>query len=47
MDQAVNRRPLNAETQIISKPVACEICGVQNGGSAGFFFPSNSVFPCQ
>jgi hypothetical protein len=37
MDQAVHRRPLTAETPGNFHASACEIFGVQNGGSAGFF----------
>ena len=46
MAQAVSRRPLTAETLVLSWVSPCEICGGQSGTATGFS-PSTSVFPRQ
>jgi hypothetical protein len=46
MAQAVNRRPLTAESRIRAGVNPCGICGGQSGAGTGFS-PSSSVFPCQ
>ena len=46
MTQAVSRRPLTAETRVLSQLSACEICDGQSVAMTGFP-PSTAVFPSQ
>ena len=47
MDQAVNRRPLTAETQVISRPVLVRFVVYKMAVALDFFFPPQviPVFP--
>ena len=44
--QAVNYRPLTAESQVRTRAVPCEVCGGQSGTGTGFP-PSTSRFLSQ
>jgi hypothetical protein len=46
MAQAVNRRPLTAESRLHARVNPCGICGGQSGTATGFSL-SSSVFSCQ